>query len=84
MTESRATAAENPRALLLVGTTKGAFFLRSDETRKKWSVDGPHFRGYGAYALLHDRRGGRNRTFAAANSPFIGSTLRTSEDWGRT
>jgi photosystem II stability/assembly factor-like uncharacterized protein len=70
--------------VVLVGTMKGAFILRSDEKRQKWSVDGPHFKGFASYAVLHDNRGGRNRTFAAANSPFIGSTLRTSEDWGHT
>ena len=69
---------------LLVGTMKGAFVLRSDESRKKWKVEGPHFRGFALYAMLHDARNGRNRTFAAANNAFIGSSLRTSEDGGRT
>jgi len=34
--------------------------------------------------MLNDSRGRRNRTFAAANNPFMGSTLRTSEDGGRS
>jgi photosystem II stability/assembly factor-like uncharacterized protein len=68
--------------LLLVGTMKGAFLLRSDRSRRQWRMEGPHFRGEAVYALLHDDRNGRPRTFAAANSPHWGSTLRTSHDFG--
>ncbi|HEV7593972.1 MAG TPA: exo-alpha-sialidase [Gemmatimonadaceae bacterium] len=71
-------------ALLLVGTMKGAFVLRSDQSRKKWKIEGPHFRGEAVYALLHDNRAGRPRTFAATNSMHWGPTLRTSDDDGRT
>ena len=71
-------------ALLLVGTMKGAFVLRSDKSRKKWRVEGPHFRGEAVYALLHDTRGERPRTFAATNSMHWGPTLRTSHDNGAT
>lgn len=71
-------------AFLLVGTMKGAFVLRSDKSRKKWRVEGPHFRGETVYALLHDTRGERPRTFAATNSMHWGPTLRTSHDNGAT
>jgi hypothetical protein len=71
-------------ALLLVGTMKGAFVLRSDKSRKKWKIEGPHFRGEAVYALLHDTRGDRPRTFAATNSMHWGPTLRTSDDNGKT
>ena len=71
-------------ALLLVGTMKGAFILRSDKSRKKWKIEGPHFRGEAVYALLHDTRGARSRTFAATNSMHWGPTLRTSDDNGTT
>ncbi len=70
--------------VLLVGTMKGAFVLRSDEARKKWRLEGPHFQGFAVYALLHDSRASRNRTYAAANNTFFGSTLRASEDYGRS
>jgi photosystem II stability/assembly factor-like uncharacterized protein len=63
---------------------KGAFVLRSDKSRKKWRVEGPHFRGETVYALLHDTRGERPRTFAATNSMHWGPTLRTSHDNGTT
>src|SRR5258705_315726 len=69
-------------ALLLVGTMKGAFVLRSDKSRRKWKIEGPHFRGEAVYALLHDTRAGRGRTFAATNSMHWGPTLRTSDDNG--
>ena len=71
-------------ALLLVGTMKGAFVLRSDKARKKWKIEGPHFRGEAVYAILHDTRGPRARTFAATNSMHWGPTLRTSDDKGAT
>jgi hypothetical protein len=63
---------------------KGAFVLRSDKSRKKWKIEGPHFRGEAVYALLHDTRGDRPRTFAATNSMHWGPTLRTSHDNGVT
>jgi photosystem II stability/assembly factor-like uncharacterized protein len=84
MPKEPAKSPQKPGVMLLVGTMKGAFVLRSDATRKKWTVDGPHFRGFAIYALLHDSRNGRNRTFAGANNTFIGSALRTSDDFGRT
>ena len=71
-------------ALLLVGTMKGAFVLRSDKSRRKWKIEGPHFRGEAVYALLHDTRAGHGRTFAATNSMHWGPTLRTSDDNGAT
>src|SRR5688500_13567792 len=48
--------------LLLVGTTKGAFLIRSDRTRRQWTVDGPHFPGEAVYSVAFDQRGGRTRT----------------------
>jgi hypothetical protein len=71
-------------AILLVGTMKGAFVLRSDKSRKNWTIEGPHFRGEAVYALLHDARAGRPRTFAATNSMHWGPTLRMSNDSGVT
>jgi len=59
--------------LLLVGTMKGAFLLGSDKNRKEWSVGGPYFPGRAIYALAHDQRNGRNRLWAAVNSPHWGS-----------
>jgi photosystem II stability/assembly factor-like uncharacterized protein len=82
--KTRTSTSRQQGALLLVGTMKGAFVLRSDKSRKKWKVEGPHFRGEAVYALLHDTRGGRSRIFAATNSMHWGPTLRTSDDNGAT
>jgi photosystem II stability/assembly factor-like uncharacterized protein len=82
--KTRSGTSTNREALLLVGTMKGAFVLRSDKSRRKWKIEGPHFRGEAVYALLHDTRGERGRTFAATNSMHWGPSLRTSDDNGAT
>ncbi|MDQ3673392.1 MAG: exo-alpha-sialidase [Gemmatimonadota bacterium] len=84
MVQRKTKSAASPEALVLVGTMKGAFLFRSNEARKKWTMDGPHFRGEAVYAMLHDTRAGRSRTYAATNSMHWGPTVRSSEDYGRT
>ena len=71
-------------ALVLVGTMKGAFILRSDAARSQWEVAGPYFPGRAIYALALDNRNGRRRLWAAVNSPYWGSYLSSSDDYGRT
>jgi len=70
--------------LLLVGTMKGAFVFRSDAQRSKWDEAGPYFPGRSIYALAHDGRNGRNKVWAAVNSPYWGSFLSSSNDFGKT
>jgi photosystem II stability/assembly factor-like uncharacterized protein len=70
--------------LMLVGTIKGAFVLRSDGSRTNWEVGGPYFPGRAIYALTYDGRNGRNRLWAAVNSSYWGSYLSTSDDFGKT
>ncbi len=70
--------------LLLVGTIKGGFVLRSDGTRENWQMAGPYFPGRSVYAFAYDGRNGRNRLWAAVNSPFWGSFLSSSNDFGKT
>ena len=70
--------------LLLVGTIKGAFLFRSGGAREKWEKAGPYFPGRSIYALAHDGRNGRNRLWAAVNSPYWGSFLSSSNDFGLT
>jgi len=70
--------------LLLVGTTKGAFIFRSDAQRANWEEAGPYFPGRSIYALAHDGRNGRNKLWAAVNSPYWGSFLSSSNDFGKT
>lgn len=71
-------------ALMLVGTMKGAFVLRSDATRKKWEVGGPYFPGQSVYAMAFDDRKGRSRVWAATNSMHWGAVLCSSDDYGKT
>lgn len=70
--------------LLLAGTMKGAFVLRSDKERQQWDVGGPYFPGRAIYAMLYDDRNGRRRLWAAVNSSYWGSYLSSSDDFGKT
>lgn len=70
--------------LVLVGTTKGAFVLRTTPARARWSVAGPYFRGEPVYAMAFDGRGGRRRLWAASGNVFFGAALRSSDDLGAT
>ena len=70
--------------LLLVGTMKGAFLFRADANRESWQEAGPYFPGRSVYALAYDGRNGRNKLWAAVNSPHWGSFLSSSDDFGKT
>ncbi len=70
--------------LVFVGTMKGAFIFRSSKDRKEWTTGGPYFPGRAIYAFIHDQRNGRNRIWTAVNSPFWGSYLSSSDDFGRS
>ncbi|HEY3102039.1 MAG TPA: hypothetical protein VGJ69_00515 [Pyrinomonadaceae bacterium] len=70
--------------LLLVGTMKGAFMFRSDATRQNWEEAGPYFPGRSIYALAYDGRNDRQKLWAAVNSPYWGSFLSSSSDFGKT
>jgi photosystem II stability/assembly factor-like uncharacterized protein len=70
--------------LLMVGTTKGAFLFRSDASRENWEEAGPYFPGRSIYALAFDGRNRREKLWAAVNSPYWGSFLSSSNDFGKT
>ena len=69
--------------LLLVGTTKGAFILRSNAQRTRWEVGGPYFHGHVVYAMAYDDRGGKRRIWASTQS-YWGTLLRSSDDFGKS
>ena len=69
--------------LLLVGTIKGAFVLRSNARRTRWEVGGPYFHGNAVYGLAYDDRAGRHRIWASSQS-FWGTMLRSSDDFGKS
>jgi serine/threonine protein kinase len=79
----RHLSVKNGDVLLLVGTTKGAFLLRSNASRSRWDVAGPYFHGQAIYALTYDDREGRHRLWAATHT-FWGTLLRSSDDFGKT
>src|SRR5215470_7072807 len=69
--------------VLLVGTTKGAFILRSNTLRTRWEVGGPYFHGNCVYAMAYDNRAGRRRIWASTAN-YWGTLLRFSDDFGKS
>jgi photosystem II stability/assembly factor-like uncharacterized protein len=68
---------------VLVGTRKGAFVLSSDASRKKWSVEGPHFAGWEIYHLKASPLN-PDRLYASQTSGWFGQVLQRSDDGGKT
>ena len=83
MPKTRQLSPKPGDVLVLAGTSKGLFVLRSDAKRKSWDVGGPHFPGQSVDAVALDVRGGRARLWAANQSHF-GVMLRHSDDFGKT
>ena len=74
---------------VMVGTTKGLFFLSASASRTAWKVEGPHLAGRAIYSVAHDRAGrgsacGRARracTGAPCSSrPMTGAAPGTSRE----
>ena len=63
--------------LLIVGTEKGAFLVRSDEARARWRVEGPVFKGWKVTAASRDPGG---RYYLGVASPVYGPTIQLSDD----
>ncbi|HZY75552.1 MAG TPA: hypothetical protein VFE40_04470 [Jatrophihabitantaceae bacterium] len=68
---------------VLVGTRKGAFVLTSDEARRDWQVDGPHFPGWEVYHL-NGSPADPDRLYAAPSGGWFGQVIQRSDDGGRT
>ncbi|HET9781010.1 MAG TPA: exo-alpha-sialidase [Candidatus Dormibacteraeota bacterium] len=68
---------------VLVGTRKGAFILSSDASRKKWTVDGPHFAGWEIYHLKASPVN-PDRIYASQTSGWFGQVMQRSNDGGKT
>lgn len=84
MPVTRHVTPRNGDVLLLVGTMKGAFILRSNKKREKWDMGGPYFPGSAVYAMAYDGRGGRHRIWAGPQSMHWGALLRSSDDFGES
>jgi photosystem II stability/assembly factor-like uncharacterized protein len=68
---------------VLVGTRKGAFVLTSDEGRRDWKVDGPHFGGWEVYHLKGSPLD-PDRIWAAPSGGWFGQVIQHSRDGGRS
>ena len=83
MPVTRELAVRRGQLMLLVGTTKGAFFFASPPARRNWSRGGPYFAGQAVNAFAHDARGG-DRLFAGTENHHFGAGIVWSDDLGRT
>ncbi|MGB2954039.1 MAG: hypothetical protein WBB74_11715 [Gaiellaceae bacterium] len=68
--------------LLLAGTRKGLFLLRSDEARRRWELEGPTLTGWEIFHATLDRRNGV--LYACTNSLVYGATVHRSSDLGQS
>src|ERR1700756_1178203 len=66
--------------LLLVGTTKGAFILRSHARGSRWEGGGRYFHGHNVYAIAFFSSGRRHPIWASTQS-YWGTLLRSSDDF---
>src|SRR5436305_14692201 len=68
---------------VLAGTRKGAFVLTSDENRKDWKVDGPHFAGWEIYHMKGSPVD-QNRIYASQTSAWFGQIIQRSDEGGKS
>jgi photosystem II stability/assembly factor-like uncharacterized protein len=71
------------KARVLVGTAKGGFVLTSDDARKKWSMEGPHFGGLEIYHMKGSPLD-PNRIYASQATSWFGQVVHRSDDGGKT
>lgn len=67
---------------LLLGTTKGAFVLRSDDDRAEWGLTGPHCDGWPINHVIADPVDGT--LWAGGGSEWMGAGVWRSTDGGAT
>ncbi len=70
------------RVIALVGTKKGAFLLESNEERKNWTVRGPFCDNWPILHINYDPAS--KAIFAAGGSPWFGSAIWRTTDFGET
>lgn len=70
--------------LLAIGTRKGLWFARSEDDRRTWSMDGPHFLAQEIAAVAIDSRRTPVRLLAGVHSEHWGPTVAWSDDGGRS
>src|SRR3954453_842587 len=70
--------------LVMVGTRKGLWIGRSDESRGSWSWTGPPSPMEEVYSCMIDTRGDRPRLLAGASSSWLGPQVWRAADLGET
>lgn len=60
--------------LVIVGTEKGAFLCRSDQSRKQWDIDGPLFKGWKVTASARTAGGYLLATTSQVYGPALHAT----------
>jgi hypothetical protein len=68
---------------VLIGTKKGAFIATADGTRKKWSIEGPHFGGWEIYHMKGSPID-PDRIYVSQTSGWFGQIIQRSDDGGKT
>lgn len=68
---------------LLAGTRKGGFVLTSDDSRKKWQLDGPLFSGWEIYHMKGSIQN-PDRIYASQSNGWFGQHIQRSDDGGQT
>lgn len=72
-----------PDVVVFIGTRRGLFTARSDETRRHWEISPPLLEGREVYHAVLDPRDGRT-AWAASTHKVWGPHLHKSGDGGRT
>ncbi len=70
--------------LVLIGTAKGLFSLRSTDGRRHFELDGPELAGEEVYATCIDARGLSPRLLAGSVSMHWGPVIRRSDNLGES
>lgn len=70
--------------VLLVGTRKGLWIGRSDESRTDWEWTGPHFDMEEVYSCMVDTRGEVPRLLVGSSSSWLGPQVWRSDDLGES
>ena len=82
---ARSSSAKAPASIaaLLVGARKGAFILRGDSSRRRWTLSDPIFLGHIVHHLVLDPRDGQTMLMACSTG-HLGPTVFRSTDQGAT
>jgi photosystem II stability/assembly factor-like uncharacterized protein len=78
---SKSKSSKTKAILLTIGTIKGLFIARSNDTGKSWKISDPIFTGRQVYAAAYDRK--TSRLWASATSMHFGAELFSSDDLGQ-